>query len=260
MSEAPAGEEREVKFLGGAALDGAPIAYIVVLAAVVLALSFIPFSVILASGGSFPLSQGIWPLVGWLLGPIAGGVASGIGTLLGVFLAPHTAGVAAVSIVNAVITSFAAGSMVLGKERNKWWIPLAVIFVLAFLLFAGRAIVQNGVGLWPAIAGSFLDWSAILLWVLPTRTIFARWINDEKLGKVALGLFFGTWMVAGLGHVTASAVTYFMFNWPEEVWTMLIPIIPFENFLRCLTGTVIGTGVIAGLRAIGLVKPKWAIY
>ena len=57
MSEAPAGEEREVKFLGGAALDGAPIAYIVVLAAVVLALSFIPFSVVLATGGSFPLSQ-----------------------------------------------------------------------------------------------------------------------------------------------------------------------------------------------------------
>jgi hypothetical protein len=30
--------------------------------------------------------------------------------------------------------------------------------------------------------------------------------------------------------------------------------------MRCLTGTVIGTGVIAGLRAIGLVKPTEAIY
>jgi hypothetical protein len=260
MSQAPAGEEREVKFLGGAALDGAPIAYIVVLAAVVAALAFIPFSVILASGGSFPLSQGVWPLVGWLLGPIAGGVASGIGTLIGVFIAPHTAGVAAVSVTNAVANSFAAGSMVLGRERARWWIPLAVIFVIAYLLFVGRAIVQNGVGLWPAIAGSFIDWSAILLWVLPTRTIFARWINDKNLGKTALGLFLGTWMIAGLGHVLASSITYFMFNWPEEVWTMLIPIIPFENLMRCLTGTVIGTGVIAGLRAIGLVKPKWAIY
>jgi hypothetical protein len=260
MSEAPAGQEREVKFLGGAAIDGAPIAYIVVLAAVVTALAFIPFSVILASGGSFPLSQGITPLVGWLLGPIAGAIASGIGALVGVFLAPHTAGVPVVSILNAVIASFAAGSMVLGKERNKWWIPQAAIFVIAFLLFAGRAIVQNGVSVYAAIAGSFLDWSAILLWVLPTRVLFARWIGRQNLLWTAIGLFLGTWMIAGLAHVVSACITYFMFNWPEEVWTMLIPIIPFENLMRCLAGTVIGTGVIAGLRAIGLVKPTWAVY
>lgn len=260
MSEQPAGEEREVRFLGGAAIDGAPIAYIVVLAAVVTALAFIPFSVILASGGSFPMSQGIYPLVGWLLGPIAGAIASGIGALVGIFLAPHTAGVPVVSIIWAVVASFSAGAMVLGKERNKWWIPLAVLFVIAWLLFAGRAIVQNGVGLWAAIAGSFLDWSGILLWVLPTRVLFARWINDSSLIRVAIGLFLGTWMISGVAHVVASCITYFMFNWPEEVWITLIPIIPFENLMRCLIGTVIGVGVIAGLRAIGLVKPKWAVY
>lgn len=260
MSEAPVGEEREVKFLGGAALDGAPIAYIVVLAAVVLALSFIPFSVVLASGGSFPLSQGITGLVGWLLGPIAGAVAVGIGRLLGVFLAPHTAGVAAVSVIAATVAAFAAGTMVIGKERNTWWIPVGVIIVLAYLVYVGRAIFVNGVGLWPAIAASFIDWSAVLLFILPTRIIFARWINDKNLVKTALGLFLGTWMIAGISHVVASSITYFMFNWPEEVWITLIPIIPFEHLMRCLTGAVIGTGVVAGLRAIGLVKAKWAIY
>jgi hypothetical protein len=260
MSSKPAGEEREVKFLGGAAIDGAPIAYIVVLAAVVLVLAFIPFSVILASGGSFPMSQGITPLVGWLLGPIAGAIASGIGALVGVFLAPHTAGVPVVSILNAMLCSFAAGAMVIGAKRKIWWIPLAVLFIIAWLLFAGRAMVQNGVGLWPAIAGSFLDWSGILLWILPTRTLFARWINNKSLAKTALGLFLGTWMIAGVGHVVSAMITYFMFNWPEEVWVTLIPIIPFENLMRCLIGTVIGTGVIAGLRAIGLVKPTEAIY
>ena len=73
---APAGQERRVEFLGGAAVDGAPVAYIVVLAAVVAALAFIPFSVVLASGGSFPMSEGIYGLVGWILGPIAGAVAT----------------------------------------------------------------------------------------------------------------------------------------------------------------------------------------
>lgn len=48
--------------------------------------------------------------------------------------------------------------------------------------------------------------------------------------------------------------------WPEEIWVMLIPLIPIEFLSRCAIGTVIGTGVIAGLRAIGLVKPTNAIY
>jgi hypothetical protein len=260
MSERPRGEEREVEFLGGASIDGAPIAYIVVLAAVVTALAFIPFSVVLASGGSFPLSQSIWALMGWILGPIAGAVASGIGSLVGLFLAPHTAGVPVVRVLGGALAAFAAGAMVTGKERKGWWLPLAVVFVIAYLLFPGRAVVQNGVGLWPAFAGSFLNWSAILLWVLPTRTLFARWIGSENIGLVAAGLFLGTWMAFGVTHCVQSMILYFMFNWPEEVWISLIPIIPFESLMRSLVATVIGTGVIAGLRAIGLVKPTHATY
>lgn len=60
----PSGPERSVQFHGSAAIDGAPVAYIVVLAAVVTTLSFIPFSVVLSSGGSFPMSQGVFGLVG----------------------------------------------------------------------------------------------------------------------------------------------------------------------------------------------------
>src|ERR1700712_1501431 len=89
----PAGDERQVRLLGGTAIDGAPVAYIVVLSAVVTTLAFIPFTVVLASGGSFPMSQGIFALLGLLLGPVAGAVASGIGTLIGIFVAPHTAGI-----------------------------------------------------------------------------------------------------------------------------------------------------------------------
>ncbi len=261
MSERPAGEEREVRFLGGAAIDGAPVAYIVVLGAVVAALSFIPFSVILAAGGSFPMSQGVYPLVGWVLGPIAGAVAGGIGRLIGVFLAPHTAGpVPAASVWGAAIASFAAGSMVLGEKRKRWWIPLSMLFIIEFLLFTGRAILLNGVGVGVAVLNSFVDWSSIVLYMLPTRTLFARWINSKNIGLVSVGLFLGTWMIAGISHLSVTVIMYFMLNWPGEVWVTLIPIIPVEHVFRCLVGTVIGTGVLAGLRAIGVVKPGEAIY
>lgn len=260
MAVTPAGQERQVKFLGGAAIDGAPVAYIVVLAAVLTALAFIPFSVVLASGGSFPVSQGVFALVGWILGPIAGGVAAGIGALLGVFLAPHTAGTPVVTVYGAIVASFTAGAMVLGAKRKSWWIGITVLALIAFALYAGRALFVNGVPLGIAVAELLSIEVAILLWVLPTRTLIARWIHDPNMAKVAVGLFAGTWMCFNIANVTQSAVTYIMFNWPTEVWVMLIPIVPMENLFRALIGMVIGTGVIAGLRAIGLVKPENALY
>jgi len=260
MSEQPAGEERKVEFIGGAAIDGAPVAYIVVLAAVCTALAFIPFSVVLASGGSFPMSQGVFPLVGWVLGPIAGAVASGVGSLIGVFVAPHTAGVPVVTVLGAAAASFIGGLMRNDEKRQKWVLPITVIGIICLLLFAGRAIVQNGVGLWPAFAGSFLDWSALILFALPTRKLIGKWLGDSKIGMVIAGLALGTWTAFGMSHLLQTTITYFMFNWPEDVWVMLIPIIPMENFFRCVIGVVIGTGVIAGLRAIGLVKPTEALY
>jgi hypothetical protein len=261
MTSSPAGQEREVRYLGTAAIDGAPIAYIVVLAAVVAALSFVPFSVILATGGSFPMSQGIYGLVGWILGPIAGAIANGVGRLVGVFLAPHTAGPApVVSVWGAALSCFAAGAMALRGKRSSWWIPLAVVFVIELAAYLGRAILVNGVGVGTAILSSFVDWSSVVLFILPTRALIARWIGSKNLGLVSLGLFLGTWMIAGLSHLSVVSITYYIFNWPSEVWASLIPVIPVENLFRCLIGAVIGTGVIAGLRAIGLVKPSQAAY
>jgi ABC-type transport system involved in cytochrome c biogenesis permease component len=110
------------------------------------------------------------------------------------------------------------------------------------------------------VAGSFVDWSGILLFVLPTRGLCVRWIGAAQLSRVAAGLFLGTWMISGVTHVCQSAISYSLFHWPEKVWITLIPIIPGENLARSLIGAVIGTGVISGLRAIGLLRPREAIY
>jgi predicted membrane protein len=122
VSQGPLGEEREVKFLGGTAIDGAPVAYIVVLAAVVVGLAFVPLSAVIGSGKSFPMSQAIYPLIGWILGPIAGATADAVGALIGILLAPHTTTVPAATLLGALLGGFAAGAMAIGSSRKNWWI------------------------------------------------------------------------------------------------------------------------------------------
>ena len=124
MPEFPLGEEREVRRSSGVSLDGAPLTYIVTLAATVAVLAFVPLSVVLGSGKSFPLSQGIYPLVGWLLGPVAGAVADGIGALIGVFLAPHTSTFPVATILGALAGGLAAGALARRGPRSRWWLPL----------------------------------------------------------------------------------------------------------------------------------------
>ena len=259
-NELLAGPERTVNYVGGATIDGAPIAYVVVLSAVCTALAFIPFSVIIALGGSFPLSQAIFPLVGWILGPLAGAVASGIGALVGIFMAPHTAGIPVVRVAGAMVASFVAGSMRREGRRGWWWLPTTVAGAISLALFGGQAMIRNGVSLWAVAAGAFVDWSALLLYALPTRRLVSKWLGSPNLATVAAGLSLGTWIAAGMAHLVQSTIAYFIYNWAQDVWVTLIPVIPVENVMRCVVGAVVGTGVIAGLRAIGLVKPREAAY
>ncbi len=255
----PSGPERSVQFHGSAAIDGAPVAYIVVLAAVVTTLSFIPFSVVLSSGGSFPMSQGVFGLVGWILGPWAGAIAAGVGTLLGVFFAPHTAGVWPLSIYGAVAAAFAAGCFASPPRRMFW--PLVWLWSLASLAYyVGRAYYVAAIPARTILWGTAVDWLAVLLLATPLRSWIVGWLRSPNLSRVALGLFLGTAVAFGIAHCCLCAVSFYLFNWPEPVWILLIPLIPIEFVFRSLIGTVVGVGVLSGLRAIGLVKPAHATY
>ncbi|MGQ9457398.1 MAG: hypothetical protein ACUVS5_03835 [Anaerolineae bacterium] len=253
----PKGEEREVRLLGGATIDGAPVAYVVVMAAVVTALSFVPFSVVLAAGGSFPLAQGVYALVGILLGPWAGALAAGIGRLIAVFVAPHTAGVGLPSVVFAMVWAAAGGIRV--EKRGRNWLLALVVFVAAYLFYVGRALTID-VTLPLALQATAVSLLGLLLWVLPTRALARRWIADPNLGRVAAGLFLGCLMVNANALTFANAWVYYTIGWPAKVWMALVPVVPVEQFFRTVVGTVIGVGVIAGLRALGLKRPAKAGY
>lgn len=257
----PQGEERKIKFMSSATIDGTPVAYIIVLAAVVTVMAFIPMSIVLGSGKSFPMSQGIYPLVGWLLGPVAGAVASGTGALIGILLAPYTATLPVATLIGAVAGSFVGGSIhYLSGKRKWWWLPISIIFIIAYGLYAGRAVITNGVNIGSVLLGSVIDWTGLLLFILPTRVLCAKWLKSNNPVFLAIGIFMGTWMVAGLSHLSAAVIIYYVFNWPEAVWLGMAPMAPVEHLTRAVVGTVIGTGVISGLRAIRFTKSRESAY
>jgi len=259
MSSTPSAKEREVKFLGGTTIDGAPVAYVVVFAAVVTALSFIPFSMMLGGGTAFPLSQVIYPLTGIVLGPIAGAIASGIGATIAIFVAPHTAGSMPIfTVLGTMVSGFMAGSIVRGPQRTKWWIIPFVLIVSNNIGTDLFAILVQKVEVRVLLLFSIIFIVAWLLWILPTRKLFAKWIGDKNIALVAVAAFFITYMSCIIGM--SVGIDYYINPWPNEVYGFLIPLMPVEFTFRGLVGAVIGTGVIAGLRAVGVVKPKWALY
>ena len=258
-STSPKGEERQVRTIGGASIDGAPIAYIIVWAAVLVVLSFIPLpvSAVLGIGGTFPMSQAAYALVGIVLGPWAGALAAGVGRLIGIFTAPHTATAGLPSILIAVVWA-AAGGILVEKKGQKWLLALG-FFVLAYIAYVGRALTRD-VGLGLAVQTTLSNLSGILLWLLPTRLLARDWIADKRPARLAAGLALGCWIVNTCSHTFANALLFQINPWPANVWRVLIPIIPAEQLFRAIVGTVIGVGVITGLRAIGLVKPAKAGY
>ncbi|HUT14652.1 MAG TPA: hypothetical protein VMY98_00210 [Anaerolineae bacterium] len=255
----PKGEEREVERAGGVTIDGAPIAYIIVWAAIVFGLSFVPLpiSVVLGIGGTFPLSQTVYPVLGFILGPWAGALAAGIGRLIGVFSAPHTSTVGILSTIVAMATAAAGGLLVENKGRT--WLLAPIVFVLAFVFYIASGL-GSGVALGLALLSTAVNWIGILLWLLPTRMLARHWIASQSAARLAAGLVLGSWIVNTSSYIVPNALFYPIFKWPPAQWAMLAGVAPVEHLFRTLAGAVIGVGVITGLRAIGLVKPTRAGY
>ncbi len=132
--------------------------------------------------------------------------------------------------------------------------------MLLFAYYVWRAIFLNGATWGAVLFGTLIDWSALLLFVSPLRAYFASLIGDENPKRLAIGLFCGTWMVAGLAHLVGATAVYHLVNWSNEAWLAFAPLAPLEHLLRSTTGAAIGAGVIVGLRAIGLLKPTHATY
>jgi hypothetical protein len=141
------------------------------LAAVVAGLSLIPFSIVVGTGGgTFPLSEALFALVGVVLGPSAGAVTVLVGRLIGVGFAPHTAGSGVLSACCAVIGPIASGTMC---RPGKRWIAPWIFCTLCYAAYVGRALTLD-VSLRLALVTTAANWLALLLWISPLLLLTLR--------------------------------------------------------------------------------------
>jgi hypothetical protein len=254
LLEIPTGPRREVRTHSRAVIAGAPVAYVAMLAAVIAGLSLIPFSVILgAGGGTFPLSEALFALVGIVLGPGAGAVTVLVGRLIGIGLAPYTAGSGVLSACCAVIGPIAAGTICQPGSR---WVGPWVICTLCYAVYIGRALTLD-VSLRLALVTTAANWLALLLWVSPLRGRAAHWLRGPRL---VAGLALITYIATNAVNIVNATVEYFRVGWPAQVWVVLAPLIPLERLGLTVVGAFIGVGVIRGLRQVSLVKAENAGY
>ena len=253
----PTGPRRVVHLPSQAVIAGAPVAYVSMLAAVVAGLSLIPFSIVLGTGGgTFPLSEALFALVGIILGPGAGAVTVLVGRLIGIGLAPYTAGSGVLSACCAVIGPVASGTMCQSGGR---WVAPWVICTLCYAAYISRALTLD-VTIHLALMTTAANWLALLLWVSPLRGLAVRWLRSPVGPRMVIGLAFITYIATNAVNIVTATVEYYRVGWPAQVWFVLAPLIPLERLGLTLVGTVIGVGVLRGLRQVNLVKAENAGY
>jgi hypothetical protein len=257
--DAPKGERREVKGLGGVAIGGAPVAYVAIMAAIVTVFAFIPASVVVgAGGGGWPLHDAIHPLVGLILGPIAGPIAAVIGIILGSALAPYTS-LGPYAFTMGLVSSLAA-AMVMSRNRNAWivpWVLILILHVTYYFLAAARGV--EFLVWWPKTFTITL--SLLLIATPPVR----HWVvNTIRAGGLNWKIFVAMYVLflfASTGGMQALWVPSYAINpWPNTAWALNVPLILAERVLFPLVGTFIAVGVLAGLRKSSFVKPSMAGY
>jgi len=238
-------------------IDGSPVSYVAIMAAIIVVMAFIPASVVIGgAAGGWPLHDVIHPFAGLLLGPIAGPIGSVIGIAVGMAIAPYTSLGPWTPLMGAM-SAFAVG-MVVQRWRAAWLVPWVIVLVLHVIYFFQATVYGIGPLLW--FSNTFTVTVALVLIAIPAvrnwavETVRGPNINWKMGAALYVLFFFGS--TAG---IQALWVPSFAINpWPAEAWLPLAFVIFLERTVFTLIGALIALGVIAGLRRSSFVKPARA--
>ena len=255
---------REATVSSRTLIAGAPISQVAVWAAVVAVAGTIPWIFPMqGGGGGFPMSIPIAPIVGVILGPIAGFIAVLVGGAIDLIIAPYTAQIGILSPLTIAFAALGAGYLVQRPKRNLlipgilgafFWVWLQLDYALIvndypfpqILLVGGTDMVPSWI-----IGLVFSGWAA-------------KQIQESDV-KSFWKLFLGLWVVAYFGvgameHGIGWAVWEIMYKYPAEGSIAVVLALTWWEriFLYAGSGALVGTALILALKRMSLRRPEHA--
>ncbi len=249
---------------GRTLIFGAPISQVAVWAAIIAVAGTIPWIFPMqGGGGGFPMSIPISPLVGVVLGPLAGFVACLVGGAIDLIIAPYTAGIGILSPLSISFAALGAGYLVQRPKINRL-IPgiLAPVFFVWLWLDYALIVKQFPFPQILAVGGTDM----VPSWIV--GILGAGWAAkqiENNDPRQFWKLFLALWIVCYFGvgamqHGFEWAVWEIMFKFPAEpsIATVLAFTWWERIFIYAGSGALIGTAVILALKRMGLRRPVHA--
>jgi len=217
------------------------VASISVFAALYAALGFIPLFYIFGAYGQFITAALILaPITGIILGPVGGTLAIAIG------------GIAGMSITGNMpmgIFSFLPGTfdaLCVGLAfRGKWYASAAIfaVFIVAFAMLPSIGTAKYFI---------WFDAFALLILLSPASTLAKEYVKNNDPQKIVMGVGILAFIGVLIDHIVGSLFFQILTPLPQSIWEAVAFIYPIERVLVTIVATIIGAGIIKGIRASGL--------
>jgi len=217
------------------------IATISVFAALYVVLGYIPLFYIFGVYGQYiTAALIIAPVIGIILGPVGGALATAIGGIVGMMLTGNMP-MGPFTFLPGTLDALCIGL----TFRGKWY---ASAGILAVFIIAFAALPSIG-------AAKYFIWlhaTALFLLLSPASTLAVKYIKGTNLQELVLGVGVLVFIGVLVDHVVGSFIFQSLNPLPQSVWETVAFIYPIERLLVTVVASIIGAGIIRGIKASGL--------
>ena len=201
----------------------------------------IPFTIAIGVSGNITMGVMTAPLIGFLLGPITGGISVFVGSLIGLFLNPSGAIFGPLTALPPALGAAASGCI----RMKRGYVPGMIILLSVAAFYAhpfGRAAL-------------FYPWLQIIAMILafsPIAGLAASYFTTSELKKITFAVAVAALVGTLTDHAFGSALGIWYYNLPTAIWNTIMYVYPIERVVTTAIVTIIGAPVYQRLRSSGI--------
>ncbi len=236
-------------------MDEVHVAYIAISAAIVTATAYIPMFPVVGAGTVISAGMIAVPLVGILLGPVAGTLATAIGAFLGQIVAPYGAIFGLITFLCPMM-----GAFVSSLVAFKRWKDAALTLSLTILLWYAITSIK-----WAKDPYSSVRWYFPYLHLTSLASLFifrekiGDWIESLDPKKVPFGIFLAA--LAGLltDHMVGNSIYVGVYSGPARVYSFVLLLYSFERIAGAIGAALVGAPLLIALYKARIGVGPWSL-